>query len=290
MTVNELVATYFNAERLKESQVRRLLTSLVDYWAKEKDYELKHELLMQLILRYASLERELVAVNQLKNKFLGLAAHDLRNPLVSIRGLAEIMLCDECQPLTDMQREFLSTIHSASDGMLHLVNDILDMAAIESGKIHLQIQRESLQNLIDERIRVNRVLAEKKRIALEGDLDDIPQLPFDRNRIAQVIDNLLGNAIKFSPFDSNVHVSLTRINGTAVVCVRDQGPGIPQQDQCRLFNEFERLSNDPTGGEKSTGLGLSIAKQIIEAHKGAMHIQSEVGEGTAFSFTLPMEA
>ena len=182
MTVNELVATYFNAERLKESQVRRLLTSLVDYWAKEKDYELKHELLMQLVLRYAALERELVALNQLKNKFLGLAAHDLRNPLVSIRGLAEIMLSDECQPLTEMQREFITTIHSASDGMLHLVNDILDMAAIESGKIQLQMRRDSLQCLIEERIRVNRVLAEQKRIDLKDELHEIPQLPFDRNR------------------------------------------------------------------------------------------------------------
>ncbi len=289
MTVNELVATYFNAERLKESQVRRLLTSLVDYWAKEKDYELKHELLMQLVLRYAALERELVALNQLKNKFLGLAAHDLRNPLVSIRGLAEIMLSDECQPLTEMQRELITTIHSASDGMLHLVNDILDMAAIESGKIQLQMRRDSLQCLVEERIRVNRVLAEQKRIDLRDELHEIPQLPFDRNRIAQVIDNLLGNAIKFSPFDSSVHVLLTRINGTAVVRVQDQGPGIPEEEQSRLFNEFERLSNDPTGGEKSTGLGLSIAKQIVEAHKGALHIESELGAGTAFSFSLPME-
>ncbi|MHC1743552.1 MAG: sensor histidine kinase [Syntrophobacteraceae bacterium] len=289
MTVNELVATYFNAERLKESQVRRLLTSLVDYWAKEKDYELKHELLMQLVLRYASLERELVALNQLKNKFLGLAAHDLRNPLVSIRGLAEILLADECQPLTEMQREFITTIQSASDGMLHLVNDILDMAAIESGKIQVQMRRDSLQCLIEERIRVNRVLAEKKGIALNDELNDIPRIPFDRNRIAQVIDNLLGNAIKFSPFDSHVHISLTRVNGSAVVRVRDQGPGIPEDEQARLFNEFERLSNGPTGGEKSTGLGLSIVKQIIEAHNGALHIESEVGAGSAFSFSLPME-
>jgi two-component system, sensor histidine kinase and response regulator len=289
MTVSELVATYFNEERLKESQVRRLLTRLVDYWATEKDYELKHELLKQLILRYAALERELVELNRLKNRFLGLAAHDLRNPLVSIRGLAEILLCDDCQPLTDMQREFLSTIHSASDGMLTLVNDILDMAVIESGKIKLQVRPGSLRCLIEERMRVNRVLAEKKRIGLEEDLNDLPPLPFDWNRIAQVIDNLVGNAIKFSPFDSNVVVSLTRVNGTAVVCVRDRGPGISQEDQARVFDEFERLSNCPTGGEKSTGLGLSIARQIVEAHRGMMTIESEVGTGTLFSFTLPME-
>jgi len=289
MTVSEMVATYFNEERLKESQVRRLLTRLVDYWATEKDYELKHELLKQLILRYAALERELVELNHLKNRFLGLAAHDLRNPLVSIRGLAEILLCDECQPLTEMQREFLSTIHSASDGMLTLVTDILDVAVIESGKIKLQVRPGSLQSLIEERMRVNRVLAEKKRIGLAEDLNDLPLLPFDWNRIAQVIDNLIGNAIKFSPFDSNVVVSLTRVNGTAVVCVRDHGPGISKEDQAKLFNEYERLSNCPTDGEKSTGLGLSIAKQIVEAHRGMMNIESEIGTGTLFSFTLPME-
>lgn len=289
MTVNELVATYFNEERLRESQVRRLLTRLVDYWAMEKDHELKHELLMQLVLRYAALERELVRLNQLKNRFLGLAAHDMRNPLASIRGLAEVLLCDECQPLTTTQRELIATIHSASDGMLNLVNDILDLAAIESGRIQLQLEPSSLQCVMEERVRVNRVLAEKKRIALQESLSDLPPIPFDRNRIGQVIDNLLGNAIKYSPLGSSVLISLTRINGTAVVSVKDQGPGISEEDQVKLFDEFERLSARPTGGEKSTGLGLSIAKQIVEAHRGAMHIESEVGTGTTFSFSLPME-
>ncbi len=289
MKVNELVATYFNDERLRESQVRRLLTRLVDYWATEKDYELKHELLMQLVLRYAALERELVKLNQLKNRFLGLAAHDLRNPLASIRGLAEVLLGDDSQPLTPMQREWIATIHSASDGMLALVNDILDLAAIESGKLQLQFQPSNLRSLTEERIRVNRVLAREKRIALEESLCDLPPIPIDPNRIAQVIDNLLGNAIKYSPLDSSVSIALTRSNGTAVLSVRDQGPGISEEDQVKLFDEFERLSARPTGGEKSTGLGLSIAKQIVEAHRGAMHIESKVGAGTTFSFSLPME-
>lgn len=289
MTVSSLVASYFNTERLNESLVRSLLSRLVDSWAKEQDHELKHELLKELILRYAAVERELVELNQLKNRFLGLAAHDLRNPLVSIRGLAEILMSDDTLPLTEMHRELLTTIHSASDGMLTLVNDILDMAAIESGKTQLRLQRASLARLIEERLRVNLVLAEKKQIRLRRDLGDLPLVLFDWDRIGQVIDNLIGNAIKYSPPDSLVHISLRRGHAGVVVSVRDQGPGISKEDQDRIFNEFEQLYNRPTGGEKSTGLGLFIARQIVEAHRGRMSIESEVGVGSTFGFTLPLE-
>ncbi len=112
---------------------------------------------------------------------------------------------------------------------------------------------------------------------------------FDPKRIAQVIDNLFSNAIKFSPHDLNIYVTSEMNNNMVKVSVRDEGPGISKEDQSRLFGEFQRLAAQPTDGEKSTGLGLSIVKKIVEAHGGTISVVSKLGEGATFSFKLPME-
>jgi signal transduction histidine kinase len=287
--LNDLVAQYFSGTQNTEAHAAKLLTLLMEYWATEKDYELKNVLLKKLIFRYASAERRLVELNQLKNKFLGLAAHDLKNPLVSIRGLSELLLSGATEPLSEMQQEFIETIHAASSSMLALVNDFLDISVIESGKLELQISRGSLQELIEERIKINRMVAEKKGIRLHTHLEALGPVPFDPNRLAQVLDNLIGNAIKFSPHGSYVDVLLHSEDGMVKCSVRDQGPGITPEDQAKLFREFQRLQAQPTGGEKSTGLGLSIVKKIVDAHGGQLAVDSRVGFGSTFSFLIPLE-
>ncbi len=287
--MNERLLSELKNGQLANPQVCKIMTLLMEQWAKEKDHEIKQQLLRSTVLRYADAESKLAEMNRTKNRFVGLVAHDLRNPLVSIRGLSELLLNDGNDPLSAQQRDFLTTIYSASNSMLTLVNDILDMAVMESGNLRLQVRRQSLSRLIRERVKVNAIPAKEKRISLEQHLSRLPNLAFDRNRISQVLDNLIGNAIKFSPEQARIAVSLSRRNGTAIVSVHDQGMGIAREDQAQLFSGGAGLRNEPTGGEKSTGIGLTIVRKIIEEHKGTLTVESEVGIGSTFSFTLPLE-
>ncbi len=287
--MNERLLSELKNGQLANPQVCKIMTLLMEQWAKEKDHEIKQQLLRSTVLRYADAESKLAEMNRTKNRFVGLVAHDLRNPLVSIRGLSELLLNDGSDPLSAQQRDFLTTIYSASNSMLTLVNDILDMAVMESGNLRLQVRRQSLSRLIRERVKVNAIPAKEKRISLEQHLSRLPNLAFDRNRISQVLDNLIGNAIKFSPEQARIAVSLSRRNGTAIVSVHDQGMGIAREDQAQLFSGGAGLRNEPTGGEKSTGIGLTIVRKIIEEHKGTLTVESEVGIGSTFSFTLPLE-
>lgn len=265
-----------------------LFLALLEYWAAERDHEIKNQLLNQLAFKYAHAVRKLVDLNQLKSRFLGIAAHDLRNPLTSIRGLSEILLSGAAGSLTQEQHEYLSIINTASDGMLALVNNLLDISVIESGKLEIQTREDSLQDVITERIRIYRNLAKEKNITLAHDLSQVPDHPFDRSKIAQVVDNLLGNAIKFSHPDSRITVSLDVKGSMARVSVTDEGVGIPAQEQAHIFGEFQKASVRPTGGEKCTGLGLAIAKRIVEAHQGSLSVVSQIGAGSTFTFTLPL--
>ncbi len=233
--------------------------------------------------------RELLELNNLKNRFLGMAAHDLRNPLTSISGLSEILKSKAFGPLSEDQEEYLTVINNASNDMLTLVNDLLDISVIESGKLELKFKRSSLKDLLEERAKLGSVIAGRKNIMLHTVFSDVPEVLFDCNRIAQVVDNLVGNAIKFSPAGSNIYITLSRENDMAKVSVRDEGPGISAAEQSKLFGEFQRLSAQPTGDEKSTGLGLAIVKKIISAHNGGLEVDSKIGAGSTFSFTLPLE-
>ncbi|MBZ0155715.1 MAG: hybrid sensor histidine kinase/response regulator [Alphaproteobacteria bacterium] len=254
------------------------------------------QLMRDLALKNSELEKsngELLALNALKNKFLGIAAHDLRNPLTSIRGLSEILIGETFGPLTEEQKEYLTIINTTSDEMLSLVNDLLDVSVIESGKLELLIAPRSLKEVIEERIRMNTVVAERKGISLQSGLagpDEVPDILFDAHRIAQVIDNLVGNAIKFSPPGSSLLISLAREGNAAKVSVCDEGPGIPPEERSKLFGEFQKLSVQPTGGERSTGLGLAIVKKIVDAHRGSLSVESQVGSGSTFSFFLPLDS
>jgi two-component system, sensor histidine kinase and response regulator len=230
-------------------------------------------------------ERLLNLVN-VRNRLLGIAAHDLRNPATTIRGFSELLLKGN-DPLTSTQREFISIVHSTSNSMLDLLNDLLDLSQIESGKLHLKKKEASIKALVEERMRLYKLHADSKRIAIHSNLDDIPVFNFDYSRIGQALDNLISNALKFSPQGTNVFITLAEKDDMAVFSIQDEGPGIPTEEQDLLFNEFQRLSVRPTGSESSTGLGLAITKRIIEAHAGDVYFESHVGIGSIFRFKLP---
>jgi len=232
-------------------------------------------------------QRELTGTNEMKNKFIGIVAHDLRNPVISIRGFSELLLKDETT-FNEEQKEFLDIIHSTSRNMLAMINDLLDISRIESGKMQLSQKNGSLNKLILERIQLIHLQAEKKHITIHKDLPPIPDVAFDAHRLGQAIDNLITNAIKFAPIGSNVYLSLQQNGELVHFNVTDEGPGIPREEQHLLFSEFHRLSIRPTAGETSTGLGLAIAKKIIEAHNGMIDFETQEGLGSTFSLVLPV--
>jgi signal transduction histidine kinase len=276
---------------LKDGNILKILPISVErvwekYQLKMNNFRLMNDL-SQKNKALKDTNNELIRLSQLKSKFLGIAAHDLRNPLTSIRGLSELLISEAFGSLNDEQNEYIKIINHAADDMLTLVNNLLDISLIESGKLELRLKKASITELIMKRIKINRVIAEKKNISIHPSIDNISDFFFDQKGISQVFDNLLSNAIKFSPPGTNVFVDIYQENASVVVRVRDEGPGILEEDKSRLFLEFQRLSAKPTGGEKSTGLGLAIVKRIIEAHGGTLKVESTVGSGSTFSFTIP---
>ncbi len=236
----------------------------------------------------AEAEQRLKELNELKDQHLGIAAHDLRNPLSSIRGMSQMLVEMELDQNT--QTSFLQSIYRVSEQMLILVDNLLDVAVIESGRFELKITEENISGLVGERIELMAKNAERKEIKLIADLQEVTDSLFDADRMRQVVDNLLSNAIKFSPPGSVVNVACGQADRILDITVTDQGPGIPSEDLDRLFDTFEKLSAQPTGGEKSTGLGLSIVKSIVDAHGGEIEVDSEVGRGTTFIVHLPVES
>jgi two-component system sensor histidine kinase/response regulator len=240
---------------------------------------------LTLLEQQQLLVEQLSTANAAKNKFVGMAAHDLRNPLASIRGLSEFLRDGN---LADDQRELVDLIHGASQSMLDLVNELLDLATIEAGELKLEPQTCNFADLLHGCAFLQNIQAAKKnsRIALPDDAQ-APSALIDAAKMRQVVDNLLSNAIKYSPPGSEISVVYRRDGGTAGFAVRDQGPGIPEHERDKLFRDFGRLSAKPTGGESSTGLGLAICRKIVEAHRGTISAANLPGGGCEFSVVLP---
>ena len=268
--------------------------SLQNRQQSQKDIHL-YEDLSRVNNELANLQRELSRknaelekLNEQKNRFLGIAAHDLRSPLGVIFSYAEFLETEAASVLNEEQREFVATIKDTSAFMLRMVTDLLDVTAIEAGQLKLDLQLQDLAQVIRRNVTLNRVLATKKDIIVEFDPPIVPkQFAFDASKLEQVLNNLIGNAIKFSHRGTTVHVQLIYKEDLATVTVKDQGQGIPTLDLPKLFKPFSKTSVRSTAGEPSTGLGLAIVRKIIECHGGHIWVESVVGQGSLFFFTLP---
>jgi signal transduction histidine kinase len=234
------------------------------------------------------LTEKLKALNEQKNKFLGMAAHDLRNPIGATLGYSEMLLEGD---LTEDDRTLVSKIEASSKFMLRLLNDLLDLSQIESGKLELHLEDVDLAALVKENAELNRIIAGKKNIKLDLiSTGEPPRVRADPSKIEQVLSNLISNAIKYSFPDTTIRVFLESKAGEAIVRVQDQGQGIPAAELSQLFQEFQKTSVQSTGGEKSTGLGLAIVKKVVEGHGGRIGVESEVGQGSTFYVSLPLAA
>lgn len=245
----------------------------------------------QVRLRTAELTSanyKLVELNDLKNKFLGMASHDLRNPLANISGYSKFLLDRDKNLNTETRVDFLRRIQMISESMVELLSNLLDISIIESGQLKLKLKKDSLQKLIEERVHIQRFFAQKKDITLNLEVQEVSEFAFDANRMGQVIDNLVGNAIKYSSRGKAVDIRVWQNGERAQCSVRDQGPGISEQDREKLFKHFQKLSARPTGGESSSGLGLAIARKIVEEHQGTIGVENVPDSGADFFFELPM--
>lgn len=244
--------------------------------------------------RVAERTAELEEVNQRlrqiidqKNRLLGMAAHDLRTPITVVTGFLDLLADPRTTP-SDFD-EFINIIREALRDMLALLNSLLDISAIESGKVQLTLAPTDLCQFVDRIVRLQKVVGAQKDIRVEKFIEPgLPVFPFDRMRIEQVLNNLFSNAFKFSYSGTTVTLSVTRAGDYIEFGVADQGIGIPEDEMGRVFREFQKLRNRPTGSETSTGLGLSICRRIVEMHGGEIGMQSKQGEGSRFYFRLPI--
>jgi hypothetical protein len=231
-----------------------------------------------------------VRFNDLKNKFLGMAAHDLRSPIAVIKGYADLFTEGLMGDLDAGQKEPMRAIARLCDKMLALINDLLDVSTIESGHLTMEMREVDLGAYLAEVHRNNALLAKSKSIELILEIPKtLPKVWMDPFRIDQVINNLITNAIKFSAPKSRIVLRVVPSEETVAISVTDQGQGIPSAEISKMFQYFGRTTVLPTAGEKSTGLGLAIAKRMVEAHGGKIGVESEPGKGSTFTFRLPLK-
>ncbi len=226
--------------------------------------------------------------SQMKSQLLRIAAHDLKNPLNGIREFAKI-LKNEIDAQAPGQ-EMLDLIHTSSDQMLDMVGKLLDSEALESGELTLHMEPVSLGKVAEEVVRRNRPQAQRKgeKLILHLDENDPCVVEGSWEWLRDAMDNLVSNAIKYSPLGKTIWVSVKRHGPVVQFTVRDEGPGLTRDDKKKLFGKFQRLSAVPTSNESSTGLGLSIVKQIVEMHNGQVWAKSEPGQGSTFVIELPV--
>jgi len=238
-----------------------------------------------MIARDISRESE---TNRLKTEFVNNISHELKTPLTLIRLYGETLQRKE--NLTDKEKkDCYEIITKESERLSHLINNVLDFSRIEMGRKEFDFRKGYLQDVILDTIESYRYHLEKKGFVINKDIaENLPEMNFDGEAIASVLINLLSNVMKFSPKEKEVTVKLLRDNGNAVLQVADKGIGISQKEIPKIFQRFYQSDNNITSEARGSGLGLTMVKNIIEAHKGRIEVESEPGKGSTFSVILPI--
>ena len=231
-------------------------------------------------------ERE---IDQMKNEFVSTVSHELRTPLTSIKGYVDLILDGDAGEINEIQEEFLGIVKENSDRLVDMINDMLDISRIESGRIRLKVEPVNIADSIEGAVDSFRaVLNQTGRTVKTRIPEDLPLVAVDRDRVGQVLINFISNALKYSPEGGDVTVAAKHTDGYVQVSVADKGMGISREDQKKLFTKFYRVDSAMTREIGGTGLGLSIAKSIIELLGGKVSVRSKIGEGSTFSFTVPV--
>jgi PAS domain S-box-containing protein len=253
--------------------------------AKRKRAEEERERLLHELEDQNERLREL---DRLKDEFVALVSHELRTPLTSIRGYLELVLEGEAGDLTDDQRQFLGVVERNAHRLLALVGDLLFLAQIEAGRLSLDVGAVDLSAIAAESVETARPIAEEKGITLTLATGPLALVAGDRARLAQLLDNLISNGVKFTPAGGRVDVRVRGQRGQALVEVRDTGMGIPSEEQVHLFERFFRTAQATEQAIPGTGLGLAISKAIVHGHGGQITVASAEGSGTTFRVSIPI--
>jgi signal transduction histidine kinase len=233
--------------------------------------------------------RELEAANRHKSEFLANVSHELRTPLNAIIGFSEVLLEKLFGELNDKQNEYVDDILSSGRHLLSLINDILDLSKIEAGRMELEVTTFHLPDAIENALLLIRERASRHGIKLDRLVDDrIGDFTGDERKVKQVLVNLLSNAVKFTPEGGQIKVEATEGDSAVIVSVADTGIGIAKDDQEAIFEEFRQASGNYAQKREGTGLGLTLTRKFVELHGGKIWVESEVGKGSRFTFTLPI--
>lgn len=232
-------------------------------------------------------KEEVERASKFKDQFLSTMSHELRTPLNAVVGFSDLLTEEQYGPLNDKQKRYVKHIHAGGHHLLRLINDILDLSKIEAGRLQLSIENVPVQSTFAYVLDTIRTLSDKKGHTLIDECSPDLTVRADPTRFRQILMNLLGNAIKFTPDGGKIEVAARQLDGMVRVEVRDSGPGIPPDEQHRVFEAFYRMGQTEQGTE-GTGLGLAITRRLVELQGGALGIESQPGLGSCFFFTLPM--
>jgi len=240
-------------------------------------------------LELEKLNSKLSDLNVEKNRYVGMVVHDLRNPIGVAESFSSILLEDYDNISKEDQLDYLNHINTSCSFSLNLIEDFLDITKIEAGIFELNLTEQEYISFVKGSIIHEKILARNKsqEIIIVADPDRIV-MNFDSNKIQQVLNNLLSNAIKYSLPETKIIININVSGNKVITKIIDQGSGIPEGELSRLFQPFQTTSVKATANEKSTGLGLAIVKKIVEAHNGTVRVESIVGNGSTFYFTLPL--
>ncbi|MCS7178311.1 MAG: GAF domain-containing protein [Anaerolineae bacterium] len=229
------------------------------------------------------------AANQAKTDFISFVSHELKQPMTAIKGYTDLLVKGLAGELTETQRSFLEVIRANVNRMDTMVQELLDVSRIEAGRLRLEIGQVALREAIEEAVRAIRQEIEARRQTLEVEIaEPLPPVMADRNRVVQILTNLLSNAYKYTPEEGHIWITAWRDKGFVVCSVSDTGIGIPPEDQERLFTKFFRSQHPMVRSVPGTGLGLVIARSLVELQGGRIWVESEPGKGSTFTFTLPI--
>lgn len=256
--------------------LRRMNQNLEDK-VKERTYELE------------KLNEKLSELNIEKNKYIGMVAHDLANPIGTALTFSDLLIEEYPKTKPEKQYEYLKYINESCSFSIDLINDFLDVAKIEAGIFELNLNQQEYYSFIKKSIKQSEIIARNKlqEIKIISESKHIV-FYFDTNKIKQVVNNLLSNAIKYSDKNTLITIEILVNPNNVITKIIDQGQGIPANELANIFQSFQTTSVKPTANEKSTGLGLAIVKKIIEAHNGTIKVETELGQGSIFTFELPL--
>jgi len=292
----DITTLVYELTRLNNEQTNRLRDALKELSHRPPPTHDLYNEMSRLNSELATAQRELTRrnnrleqLNREKNEFIGMAAHDLRNPMSALIGLSEHLLHDAASSLAPRHVKMLEHLRDSSQHMFSLVEDLLSLATLEEGTLRLALAPTDLTRLVDRSVRIARELAFHKdlRIDYKPECDAQRLVALDPHKITQALDNLLSNAVKFSHPGGAIEVRLHCDINRATIAVEDHGVGIDEADRNGLFEPFH-AGRRGTQGEKTTGLGLAIVRRIVRGHGGEVEVESRLNVGTTFTITLPI--